>query len=116
MKKTIHKDKNRNELGRFVKGSKPNPTGANGYTTIIPLINALKKAGKKRGENFWDMVANRMWTSDTVLVACLKKILPDQIEHSGEIAQRNLFFIEIIKKSAEIGDRLDIRNGDYTAR
>ncbi len=74
----------RDKGGRFVKGQSGNPKGDNQYTSLVPLIEALKKAGQKRGEDFWDMVAARVWTNDAVLVAVLKKIVPDKIEHSDK--------------------------------
>lgn len=69
--------------GRFAPGVTGNPKGSNKYTTIVPLIEALKKAGIKRKEDFWDMVASRAWSNETVLNAILKKLLPDKIEGKG---------------------------------
>ena len=85
MKETILKEKvsNRDSKGRLKKGSVINPGGNNGFTAAKQLIDALKRQGKKRDENFWDMAASRAYTNDQVLIAILKKFIPDRqtLEH-----------------------------------
>lgn len=83
MSKSVLTGKNRNKLGRFVKGNKANPTGKNGYMTIWPLIAALKKRGLRKKQDFWDYVAERVNTNDQVLIAVLKKLLPDKLAGEG---------------------------------
>ena len=88
----------RDNNGRFVKGHSGNPKGSNQFTSIVPLIEALKKEGIKRGQGFYEMVATRAWMSDTLLIAILKKILPDKVHNEG-IEQNTL--VQIIQRLAE---------------
>ena len=86
VKKTNSDEKNkqttgRDAKGRFRKGFTANPGGRGSF--INALIDALKNEGQKRGEDFWQMVAQRVWTNDVVLIAVLKKILPDKIQGEG---------------------------------
>jgi len=74
---------NHTKNGRFAKGNNANPKGNNQFTSLVPLIEALKKAGVKHKEDFWDFVAKRARTSDTVLNAILKKLLPDKVQGEG---------------------------------
>ena len=82
-KNPIPKDKNRNKLGRFVKGSNPNPNGTNGYITAYNIIEALERRGKKLHINWLDHVADKFFRNDIVLVAILKKIIPDKVIGEG---------------------------------
>jgi hypothetical protein len=52
------------------------------------LRRALEKEGEKRGQDFWDMVAEKAFKDPTVMIAIAKKFIPDQssTEHSGEIS------------------------------
>uniref|UniRef100_A0A6M3IJG3 DUF5681 domain-containing protein n=1 Tax=viral metagenome TaxID=1070528 RepID=A0A6M3IJG3_9ZZZZ len=68
--------------GRFVKGVSGNPQGSNQFTTIVPLLEALERKGQSKKETFWDMVAKKCWKSDQVLIAVLKKIVPDKLDQS----------------------------------
>jgi len=88
----------RDKGGRFKKGHSGNPKGSNKYTSIVPLLNALDRAGEKRGEDFWDMVAKKVWMNETVLIAILKKILPDEV-HTEVTGQNTL--VQIIQQLAE---------------
>lgn len=73
----------RDEKGRFVKGVSGNPSGVNQTTVYNKLIDALEKKGSSRREGFWDMVAEKAYTNPQVLVAVLKKILPDKVKGEG---------------------------------
>lgn len=86
---------NHSKKGRFIKGNNANPKGNNQFTSLVPLIEALKRAGDKRDEDFWDMVANRTWQHESVLIAILRKILPEKLEHSGEIKGQKILNINI---------------------
>lgn len=77
----------RDANGRFVKGAVANPNGNNQFTSIVPIIEALKAVGKEKREDFWIMVAKKAWVSDTVLVHILKKLLPDRKEIEYEFNQ-----------------------------
>lgn len=41
------------------------------------LRKALEKEGERRGENFWDKVAQFAFTDRKVMIAVLKKFVPD---------------------------------------
>lgn len=73
---TAKRDKN----GRFIKGSVANSAGENGCTMAKKLISAIERYGAKNGEAFWDMVARRANTNPQVLIAVLKKLVPDMVK------------------------------------
>uniref|UniRef100_A0A6H1ZWX7 Uncharacterized protein n=1 Tax=viral metagenome TaxID=1070528 RepID=A0A6H1ZWX7_9ZZZZ len=76
----------RNNKGQFVKGFVGNPTGNNQFDFLKDLVDALQNESKRQGfENFSDVIAKRALQYETVLIAVLKKVIPDKIEHSGEI-------------------------------
>jgi len=83
---------NRDKKGRFKKGSVANPEGNNQFTSIVPLLEALEKVGKKRKEEFWMMVARRCWESDRILVAVLRKIIPDKLDIYEKEEEKNYCF------------------------
>ncbi len=98
-KRTV--DKNRDSKGCFIKGNNANPKGNNQFLTIVPLLNALKKSGQKYKEDFWDMVARKIRTSDTVLIAILKKLLPDKIEGQGIGADTKIIIVRSNNKKEQ---------------
>ena len=90
MSKTCQQEKNKIEArpkrdakGRLLPGNSANLAGKNGFTAIRQLLDALHKRGKDQKQDFWDMVAKRVWSNDQVLIAILKKLIPDRqsLEH-----------------------------------
>lgn len=73
----------RNDKGQWVKGHPNSNNGKNGFTAIKELTEALKRRGIEQQEGFWDMVAKKAWESDQILIAILKKLIPDRqtLEH-----------------------------------
>jgi|SRR3990167_4686923 len=70
--------------GRFVKGFVHNPKGNTQRKELSGLIEALEVRAKREGyKNFNSLVADRAAQHETVLIAVLKKIYPDQIEGKG---------------------------------
>ena len=93
--------------GRFVKGQRsfgPNPTGKNGFTSIKSLIDALNKHSKKVGKDFWDYVAERASINDAVLMAILKKLLPDKVSGEGFGKDMQIIIVSPSKKD-QVEDR-----------
>lgn len=81
-KPTIRRD----NLGRFLKGSIPNPTGRCGLLGIDELVDALNnEALRKKLPDFNTYVARRAFRNSQVLIAVLKKVYPDKVEHSGKV-------------------------------
>jgi len=70
--------------GRFVKGHR---FSAGPHNIIVyDLIEALEnKAKRRKYPNFLSYVADRAWINDQVLMAVLKKILPDRVATEGEV-------------------------------
>jgi len=118
MNEPILMDKNKDKLGRFVKGSKPNPTGKNGYTLASEIEQALNNESKRQGyNNFPKYVAKRALINDNVLIAVLKKICPDLIRGEGFGDTTNIYAIinriqqEFVSKDSESSLVLDRGDG-----
>ena len=92
--------------GRFAKGNCANPKGNNQFTSLAPLLEALKKHGKKQNQDFWDMVAERVWLNETVLIAVLKKILPDQVKGEGFGGNQHILIVRDAPKCGT--DRIQV--------
>ena len=76
----------RNAKGQWVKGFCPNLKGNTSKLDVKDLILALnKQAERQKYPDFLTYVAQRALINDQVLIAIMKKILPDKIEQSGEV-------------------------------
>jgi len=82
----------RNKKGQFIAGTKgadsPNATGRNGFMTIRALTDVLENKKFYNKDNkkilkFWEYVVHRASKNDTVLMAILKKLLPDKLQGEG---------------------------------
>ena len=61
----------------FVKGVSGNPNGRPRNAETDLLREALRKQGEKRGVDFWDKVAEFAFRDKQVMVAIIKKFVPD---------------------------------------
>lgn len=87
----------RNELGQVVKGSRGiNPTGENGYTKLKAIIQAIKYEGKVHGTGLEKHIAKRFYINDAVLMAVLKKIVPDAGTNDGITKEINIGEMKIL--------------------
>ena len=75
----------RDAKGRLIGGSTLNPNGRNGRIGLKALETAIEKFEKANDIDFWSYVLKRADKSDTILVAILKKILPDKIKQDGDL-------------------------------
>lgn len=93
----------------FVKGD-PNINRKGRPRNAEPelLREALRREGERRGEDFWDKVAHYAFTDKNVMVAVIKKFIPDMT--SAEISG----YVEFVKMSTvKINDQeQDINIGD----
>ena len=73
----------------FVKGQSGNPNGRPKNAEIDMLRTALNKQGKKLNVDFWDEVAKQAFKNPTIMLAVIKKFVPDlssqELKHSGEL-------------------------------
>ena len=88
MKKDLVKNeklehKNRLPNGKFAPGNCANPNGRPKNADVELLRQALYKEGEKRGVTFWDQVAKYAFHDRNVMIALLKKFVPDKIEGTG---------------------------------
>ena len=91
----------------FVKGQSGNPTGKNaGCKPYLELIKELAATKKSKGKSLIKHAIERAYTNDKVLVAVLKKIIPDKVQSDLDVG---LSFKEISDEYVvEVGRR---RNG-----
>lgn len=69
--------------GKFAPGNCANPNGRPRNAEPELLRQALIKEGIKRGEDFWQKVAEYAFRDKAVMIAVIKKFVPDQIEGKG---------------------------------
>lgn len=77
------KNEYRDEKGKFLPGNPGKPKGSKGY--LKKLEEALETIEKKVGRNFFQQVAITAFKNPAVLMAVLKKFIPDRqhIENEG---------------------------------
>ena len=74
----------RDAKGRWIKGYCPNPKGNTSKLDVKSLILALdSRAQQQKFPDFLGYVAARALVNDAVLIAVLKKILPDKLKGEG---------------------------------
>ncbi len=84
--------KNIDKHGRFVRGNKANPTGRNGYTTILEMEKAINDYGEKHNTSLLKHIAKRFYINDNIVIAILKKLIPDKIKGEGFGDKKTLIF------------------------
>ena len=68
----------RDEKGRFLRGHSGNPLGNTKNRGIEDMLEAIRRAEKSKGENFWDHVIDRAYKDDRVMIEVLRKLVPDR--------------------------------------
>lgn len=68
----------RTTIGRFVKGQSGNPKGRPKNTSISEELRAaIKRVEAERGVSLFEHFVRRAYRSDAVLVAIMRKLVPD---------------------------------------
>ena len=89
----------------FVKGDPNiNRNGRPKLSKINELCKALEAEGAKLGKDFWQEVAKKAFTNDKIMLAVMKKFIPDlhHTEMDGEIAYTMMKAIVIEHKTMEL--------------
>jgi len=111
----------RDEGGKFLPGSVPNPAGRPPGTKnyLTRLEEALERYRKDHDKDLFDRFIERAFRSDKVLIAALKKFVPDmeKTEFTGNINQNidmSGLTTEELKKLAydEIDNKSKKRNSE----
>ncbi len=92
-------EKQKKGIGKklFKKGQSGNPDGRpKGSAYMEDFKEAIKIVEKEKKQKFFERVMQRAWTSDTVMVAVLKKFIPDTMRQEIE----GLENVQIIIKRA----------------
>jgi len=94
----------------FVKGDPNINRGGRPKNAEPELLRAaLAREGVKRGEDFWDKVASFAFTDKNVMVAIIKKFVPDmtQVAVEGELKGGNTQVVivrEVIGNQSQAGE------------
>jgi len=77
----------------FKKGFDPNRNskGRPKNAEIDELRAALAKEGLRKRKNFWVEVAQKAFTNPTIMIAIIKKFIPDlgHVEYSGDMGGKD---------------------------
>jgi len=98
-----NRNKNFLENGKFAPGNKVSNKKRD-RTQTDKLITALKKAGNKRGQRFWDVVGEKAFTDKEIMKLIISKLVPNLSEVSGKDGQpinitlKELFYHEETKE------------------
>lgn len=76
-----------------VKGKTNNPHGRPpaGEAFVEQLRAALDVVAKRKGKTLIQHAVEQSYVDNVVMIALLKKLLPDQLEHSGEITNNIIY-------------------------
>jgi len=86
----------------FVKGDKNiNRLGRPHNAEPELLREALRKQGVKRGQDFWDKVAEYAYTDKNVMIAIIKKYVPDLHFVEGDGFDTKIFIQSMTKVLTE---------------
>lgn len=90
------------------KGRTNNPNGRPINSEAAELREALAQAKSKRGKGLLEHFVERAYTEDSVLIALIKKILPDktqlEAEIMGTITQMGTVKIDDKPQEIKVGD------------
>jgi len=79
-----NRDKNFQENGKFAPGNTVSKNKKRDRTQTDKLLTALKKAGKRRNQNFWEVVAEKAFVNKEIMKAIIGKLVPNLQEISGK--------------------------------
>jgi hypothetical protein len=87
-----------------------NRNGRPKTSQIEELRRALENEGKRRGQDFWQEVAKRAFTHDNIMLAVLKKLVPDLSYTEQDLAVQytamSVVRIEARPLDLDIGDEI----------
>ncbi len=101
-------DKNINRKGRPLNGEKD------------LLRNALDKEGKRRGREFWDVVAKKAFTDNNIMVAVLKKFVSDNTSPLVDNSIHNHYVVfrnpKAMEENAGIRSKVETKDAQLSTR
>ena len=105
---------NRDEKGRFIKGNPGGPGRTVGIKDfgILDLVKAIKEVEEEKEMPLYKKFVNKAYVNPTVLIALIKKLIPDkthtEIEGVGDTGIIILTARESFKKKLDgISERLE---------
>lgn len=78
-----NRGKNFRENGKFAPGNTISKNKKRDRTQTGQLLAALKKAGKKRDQKFWDLVGEKAFIDKEIMKLIVSKLVPNLNEVSG---------------------------------
>jgi hypothetical protein len=86
----------RNNKGQWVKGQSGNPNGRAPKPEVEELRKAIKAVEEQKDKKLLEHFVERAYRNDAVLVALIKKFIPDKAQQDISFENPPKFTVEIV--------------------
>lgn len=106
MSENALKNGEKTQIGKpFQKGNPGGPGRPKGSGYMSELKQAIKEVGVEKKKPFFKRVVERAYTSDSVMIAVLRKFVPDKLKQEFEGLEGIKFEVEILNGNKDSKDK-----------